>query len=87
MKVNLEEMQRKAKMYQVRSGVPIPEIRRGCTAGAVPKYPFREMEIGDCFDAPVSFNAQNIFRLAAKQGIRVTVRTVPGNRIRVWRVA
>lgn len=34
-------------MYKIEKQIPIPE---GSGMGAVRKYPFREMEIGDSFD-------------------------------------
>lgn len=37
-------------MFEIKKGIPVPE-HTGCHARKS-KYPFHQMEAGDCFDAP-----------------------------------
>jgi hypothetical protein len=84
--MNLKRSKTKT-IYKVHSGVPIPEKRPGEWAPSGRKYPFHEMEPGDCFDATLTLCAgTNIYSMAKKAGVRITMREV-GGKIRVWRVA
>jgi len=40
--------------YTIKSGVPLPPSRRGYSVRGELKYPFAQMEIGDCFDVPLA---------------------------------
>lgn len=68
-------------MIKIEKGVPL----RPSGSGAHCKYPFREMEVGDSFLAPLKAR-NNMTNLAKTKGVKVTTRR-EGDQIRVWRVA
>lgn len=77
--------------YQIHieKNVPIPEPLPG-RGGRPPKYPFREMEVGDSFFfAGTPKTAKRLYVSASKFGKRnnrrYAVRSVEGG-YRVWRV-
>jgi len=68
---------------EIEKGVPQPDAKTG-------KYPFRQMEVGDSFFAPLGSSDPNPFNTYAtakriKDGRKYSVRRVDGG-IRVWRV-
>lgn len=70
--------------------VPLPHTRRG-EGGRRPKYPWKDMQVGDSFVVTRKKGArvvmqQNSIRLCARAiGYKVATR-VSGNDLRVWRV-
>ncbi len=71
--------------YRVDKGMPISPC-----GGRPPRYPYREMEVGDSFLIPnsdlVPSATQSAHTHARRVGIKVTVRTVADG-VRVWRIA
>ena len=91
--------------YEIQKGVPIPPSKGGSSntlGGAPRRYPFFEMEIGDCFDVPANTHhtdvdgrdrTQAVIIVAARQykmrndpGARFTTRRLDGL-VRCWRIA
>ena len=78
----------------VEKNVPIPK-RKGTSAGKPPIYPFRDMNVNDCFFAPIRENetvahAQQRVMSAAflhgrKYSKKFSVRQVE-NGVRCWRI-
>lgn len=74
-------------MFEIRKNVPIPTVRR--TGGRVAKYPFRDMSVGDSFEADMSeAEAKQVQRAAAAYARRnkckfITRRSNTG--VGVWR--
>jgi hypothetical protein len=72
---------------EVDRGIPLPARPGG--AGAVPKYPWRTMDVGDSFLVPAktprTFSAQ-MTNAAKSTGRKFAARTVDGG-CRVWRTA
>ena len=73
--------------FSIEKGVPIPESR----GGGRPKYPFREMGIGDSFfvagKSTAKFNAVTQHH-KKHHGLKFAIRTVTENGVkgvRVWR--
>lgn len=66
---------------EIKKGIPIPVKKE--------KYPFRDMEIGDCFEFPKekynTINSACQF-YAKKHNVKFTVRNIDGNIIGVWRI-
>lgn len=69
---------------------PLPKPRRG----REPKYPFAQMQVGDCFYVPVSevksaSNLQAVARVWAKRNGKAWnfATRLAGTRIGIWRVA
>jgi len=87
-------------MIKIDRGIPIPPRtvgRAGNTDGAVCKYPWHEMEIGDSFVFPDGGNVSRAQRMASTNLVvrhkmarsRFTTRTLTedGRRVvRVWRI-
>lgn len=71
---------------KVMKGVPMPHSR-----GAGEKYPWRDMEVGDCFDFPPVIkrnHAGTAATIAGKRtGRKFATRKLPDGTIRCWRVA
>lgn len=71
-------------MHVIEKGVPIPPSSGG---GRKPKYPWREMKVGDSFfveGEPIKLR-NSLYPLATRHNIKLTIRT-EGNGVRVWRV-
>lgn len=69
---------------EIKKGIPISDGR-----GAAPKYPFDDMDLGDCFDATVeSEHTQRSITAAAKaRGYEVKTSKISETVVRVWLVA
>lgn len=73
-----------AMTYEIKKGIPIPTSRPA-------KYPFAELEIGDCFDCPIDRPRTRInVSMAAKgfakrHGVKFATRKI-GDVVRCWRV-
>jgi hypothetical protein len=67
----------------VEKGIPVPPQK-----WERPKYPWKELDIGDSFLVPLSEHSfyKGAHTGAKHAGIKITVRTTP-NGWRVWRVA
>ncbi len=88
MKINLNEGQERP---QIDKGVPMPKPRGG---GRAPKWPVRDMQIGDSFFVPnkTAANMSGVVNYARsmnkgwKFGMRIMIENgVKG--VRVWRTA
>ena len=74
-------------MYEIKKNIPLRKTRI--------KFPFEEMEVGDCFDIPLNDVNGNIIRSTVAGSVRcyrkfnpefkIVTRTVD-DVIRVWRV-
>lgn len=82
---------------KIEKGVPLAVISRN-SAGAPVKYPFRDMEVGDSFVAPLSQTKckslevlRHSLRVCARETIgpsKIATRKLPdGSGFRVWRIA
>lgn len=71
--------------FTIEEDIPIPDAHRGL--GVSPKYPFREMNIGDSFFVP-DMKANELSARATYYGkslnMKFTVRAVEGG-ARIWR--
>ena len=68
-------------MYEIKKNIPIP-----VTPGRKTKYPFREMEIGDCIDGDLTTAlAATAFALKNKE-YKFMRRNIGDNLYRVWRI-
>ena len=70
-------------MYEIKKNIPVPadgrEVRNH-------KYPWREMEIGDCIDGDNKMSvAANCFA-RRNEGYNFTRRKLGENFYRVWRI-
>lgn len=83
-------------MFKIEKDIPIPAMTR---PGATPKYPFRQMEVGDSFSVPADadgfYTNRNGYRAHRvqtcmghyrKDGLRFCSRMPPDGSCRVWRV-
>ncbi len=81
-------------MYQIHSGVPAPtEAKRTREA----KYPFKDMQEGDCFIVPVEElpprgidsirSAVYSFKRTRKVGWTFTISALDDGSVGVWRIA
>lgn len=70
-------------MVKVESGITVP------IQGRKPKYPWREMNVGDSFEVKRPLYLMSKLALSAGRtiGARYTCRTVGKNRTRIWRFA
>ena len=73
--------------YVIEDGIPLPKRKGG--PGSKPKYPFRQMDVGDSFlcrdvnQKTLSWAA----RICSKRhGMKFATRKVDGG-VRVWRIA
>lgn len=85
-----------ATAFKIEKGVPLP---RGSHKGAAPRYPWREMEVGDSFFAPLSsYQCRSgeptvekyllsMQRVAAGQREGSFRVRAEGDGVRVWRIA
>lgn len=71
-------------MIEIEKGVPLPERRRGF-------YPFKAMDVGDCFAAPIekakSVQASAWYYSKHRGGMFTLRRYVGEGIVRCWRVA
>ena len=67
---------------QLQRGIPIPPKKNG----QAPKWPIRQMQIGESFYAPKKANAGSFYSQAQKHGIKIVTRR-EGRGLRVWRTA
>jgi len=71
--------------FVIEKGIEIPEVHRGRPE----KYPWAQMEIGDCFFVPenTSKHTTSVAYFAGKRhDMKFSARTVAGGS-RIWRVA
>ena len=85
-------------MFEIKKGIPISR-RTGGHGEQV--YPFPQMEVGDCFDAPDDMGKNGLrsrrMNSIASSGYnyakrfnptaKFSVRTIDGSIVRCWRVA
>lgn len=71
--------------FKIEKGVPITKQSNG-PSGAIPKYPFAAMEIGDSIAGPKMFvsAARSWF---TNNGRKCVCRRQPDGSYRVWRTA
>lgn len=88
------------KEYEVKTGVEIPKKRSGGRPLGHTKYPWAQMNVGDCFDVPVEdveakgrLMASNMRSVAGNHarrcggGLKYAVRLMKQEGVvRVWRV-
>ena len=77
-------------MFEVERGIPIPPVASGRKIGQKNKYPWADMEVGDCFFVPNPPYGRNPVYSAASDRNRITrtkfwLRTESAG-VRVWRV-
>ncbi len=76
-------------MFEIEKGIPLPKQKH---IGPKPKYPLKEMGVGDSFFVPGDnsrYNLSNNVSAAARHNApdkKFKTRTVEGG-IRVWRVS
>jgi hypothetical protein len=68
-------------MIKIERGIPIPAPKKAKTGVT---DALRTMAVGDSFVIPM-VRRENIFHAAAKVGIKVTIRKINLNELRVWR--
>lgn len=88
--------------YQIKRGIPVPKPRgKGGGGGYNSLYPFADMEIGDCFDAPRDLGMrgprdtrQCSIKTAARawserhaQHTLFQTSLIDSERVRCWRIA
>ncbi len=74
-------------------GMPIPEPRKSADGGCVPRWPWLEMKVGDCFNTGLTLDriphitvlGRNYTIRAGKKNWRFVRRVVNGT-VHVWRV-
>lgn len=74
--------------FKIEKGVSLPPTRGQGTGGAPSKYPFKEMEVGDSFAAPLSERRRVASAASAhkrRHGGQFTARTLE-DEVRVWRI-
>lgn len=76
-------------MFEIRKNVPVPPA--GKAGGRSAKYPFRNMEVGDSFEATMSdAEAKQVQRAATsyarRNGVKFTTRR-SATGVGVWRIA
>lgn len=72
-----------APKYEIERGLTPPDGGSGRTL----KYPFDQMDVGDCFVAEANGNVRGAaYSYGARRGITFTCRTDPDGRVRVWRL-
>ena len=74
-------------MFEIRKNIPVPAVRKA--GGRAAKYPFREMVVGDNFEAVVpDAEAKQIQRAATayarRNGVKFTTRRTDTG-VGVWR--
>ena len=70
--------------FEISSTIPIPEPKRGRR----PKYPWRQMNVGDSFFVPgrkTTFIAGIAWNQKNRYGTEWTCRAIDGG-VRVWRI-
>lgn len=73
---------------RIEKNIPIPQA----THGAKASYPFRKMEVWDSFAAPADGLGANCKAAAAartfayRTGWKFTVRSIDGDKVRIWRI-
>jgi len=79
--------------FEVEKGIQVPNQRRGRQPGTrnctkpKSKYPWAQMEVGDCFfvpDGPDGVTAGALLSQASRLGLKAVTRREP-NGTRVWR--
>jgi len=71
--------------YTIEKNVPAPAPAYG-GRGAVPKFPFGQMEVGDSVVIPVKSRSA-AYAFAQKHSMRLTCRVEDTDTVRVWRIA
>lgn len=68
--------------YEIKKGIPIPK-----TTHKNQKYPFWEMEVGDCVDLDIPVQrVSSVTRNQREKGWKFTTQTLSGTLTRVWRI-
>lgn len=85
---NQPQVKENPTMFQIEKGIEIPAATRNTVA---PKYPFKQMEIGDsffvpCAEADSKKTRNSISSSARSAGVKHVTRVAEGG-LRVWRVA
>jgi hypothetical protein len=72
-------------VIKIESGIPMPE---STGAGRTPKYPWKEMSVGDSFfdgTAAKTTLASAAYKASRIYGMKYSIRAVDGG-VRVWRI-
>ena len=67
--------------FKIEKAVPVPPKKGG---GRAPKYPYRDLEVGDSFFVP-GIKTTGASDAGKRLGLKFTQRRVDGG-MRVWRV-
>jgi len=75
-------------MFEIEKGIPVPVVKRG-GPGRPSIFPLEQMQVGDSFLATTNLSSLKpaLWKYSKKTGVKFQSKGVPGEGIRVWRIA